>query len=313
MVQKTGAVNPGNTSPVTALCPSTYTAISWGFQAITLTQGRPTSLELVSAQPFKRVNGAIAGWTARFRNPHQIPLGVRLGATCAEGRGGVEIRTAGQRSLAAPAAAIELYTVTASAEPGSDGTADVTALCRKGGVPITAGYDLGRSRLVTTTPIRVDGSLGWVARARFDEPGAGMEPVALELVCGEGRGVTLGLKGLGLGPPTSQLVVDATGTHRLVLAAPTTSFFFECRKGVNLGIAFGPAADTPGAVPDPPPLVGAWLHRSVTQGKQTLNPKARTIAFLHDGFHVAYDLRALCLTGDKLLERLNKGFVEVIL
>jgi hypothetical protein len=303
VVHKTGSVSPGRTSPVSVLCSGKHTAISWGFQAITPVQGKLLAPKLVSAAPIVRKSGGLVGWIARFTNANAVPLGVRVSATCAEGRG-IEIRTTGSRRLAS-AAQTKGLVMSLSMDEEVIQTSESPVLetrCPRNGVPTGVGMDIGDWSAVESVVIPGPGY-----RTRLVHENGQRQDASLTVACLEGDGVKIGIKGVG---PTrsGQVTLDASGTHTLTVPAPGNSFFFHCLKGVNVGIAYSASTGTGSA----PPLWAASFPRPVATGSETLDPKVRTIAFLNEGPETKIALRAMCLKTNGGFKVMRPGVIDLI-
>ena len=120
--------------------------------------------------------------------------------------------------------------------------------------------------------------------------------VSLILVCAEAEGVKIGVTG-GSATRSGNVVLDVATTQTLTVPTSGSAFFFECLKGVNVGIAYSPSTG-PSTLP---PRLGTWYHRPVAPGSETLNPKQRTIAFVGGAGEASVQLRPLCL-------KTNAGF-----
>ena len=197
VVSRDGVINPRRASPVTVLCLRTTITLAFGFRPTTQIRGKGANLVLQAVLPVVRAGGAVAGVTLRLSNPNGVPVGVRVTATCAEGRNGLS--TSRARSARSGAATLgvgpELVqtVVMKGAQVAPGKTVRLAASCPAGPHVVTGDFlfDAGDARLAGV------GFLGRTSRpgleGAFVNDRKQLTSVRFGVLCIQGRGFGLGL------------------------------------------------------------------------------------------------------------------------
>ena len=307
VVNRDGAVRPGRTSTLTALCPRGYVAFTWGFRTIPNPNVRTNAI-LLGAEPLLKATGGVSGYTARFTNPNQVTTPVRLSVTCTRpidmdlrlkvGKRDVRVRgrAAGGAAAAAkqPALALLLKQRRTEVEPGA--FARVRQFCsgRAGPprVPVSSSFTLGEARLAGNFPILKGRRVGW--QAEFANPTARAQTVESRVVCAEGRGIAVSFAGAGRALTAARgpkLHVDARKTLRETVAEDRFFFSGTCEKGLFSQWAHRVInGGDPGRVP----IMSDWAHIAAPSFHEAMS---RMVGFDRLTPGVDLVLQPLCIKG----------------
>jgi hypothetical protein len=306
VVSRDGVVNPGRTSTVTALCGRTQAAVSWGFTTISFPAGGPVNALLRAVVPIVRANGLVAGWRATLRNPNDVPVSVRLQATCALPQGGLRLRGTGQRALQAARGERTELTFTLLRIEGELGPREAHVLqhqCPGRRIPLAVAFDLGDLRVTDLFPFLEDGFEPKVA-IRLENPSDVSQRYVIWLLCLGGSDPDAVARGPDDGEPKAgELVLEIAPVTTLVVGGDDLEpdgFTVTCNRGANLGIGHR-LPDEVATLRGLEPLDTAWVHAAKSGAAGKFDARRRFVIFLPSGpAAVPLELVASCLKSAKV-------------